>query len=142
MSFDIILDLIVIACLGATIIFAMRLNKKLATIYQSREELQEFLKQFTTSMEKADAGIKDLKGIGESVFKTAQEQMKIAGALKEDLAFLNERGEELAERLDNGIRLARTLGKDLEERNKHPKNSVNSLSNDEPELVRHLQNVR
>lgn len=149
MSFDIILDMVVIVCLGATIAFAILLNKKLATIYKSREELQEFLKQFTASMEKADAGVKDLKGIGESVFKAAQEQMKIAAALKEDLSFLNERGEELAERLDNGIRLARTLGKDLEDQNNGPKVSMgasvpsgNDLSNNEPELVRHLQNVR
>src|SRR5690606_39537426 len=99
MSFDIILDLIVISCLGATIAFAVRLNKKLATIYKSREEIQAFLNQFTESMSKADASIKDLRGVGESVFKSAQKKMDDARALKDDLAFLNERGEELAERL-------------------------------------------
>ena len=149
MSFDIILDLVVITCLAATIAFAVRLNKKLSAIYQSREELQDFLNQFTASMEKADAGVKDLKGIGESVFKTAQEQMKIATALKEDLSFLNERGEELAERLDNNIRNARVLIKDLEEGRQASRSTSSAVSaqaanteSSEPDLVRHLQNVR
>ena len=148
MSLDIVLDLVVIVCLAATIAFAVRFNKKLSTIYQSRQELQDFLNQFTASMEKADAGVKDLKGIGESVFKTAQEQMKVAAALKEDLAFLNERGEELAERLDNSIRGARNLHKDLSEHKAAPKAAPSDMSGavnsggSEPDLVRHLQNVR
>lgn len=146
MSFDIILDLIVIACLGATIAFAVRLNRKLATIYQSREELQTFLNQFTESMSKADASIKDLRGIGESVFKTAQKEMDIARALKDDLAFLNERGEELAERLDGSIRIARTLYKELEESavgiSSAPKPTPLISEEEQPELVRHLKTIR
>lgn len=146
MSFDIILDLIVICCLGATIAFAVRLNKKLATIYKSREEIQAFLNQFTESMSKADASIKDLRGVGESVFKTAQKEMDDARALKDDLAFLNERGEELAERLDGSIRVARTLYKELEDRAVGVAPVASNASRYEeasqPELVRHLQNVR
>ena len=107
MSIDIILDLFVITCLAVTIFFAVRLNQRLSTIYKSRDDLQAFLNQFSTSMEKADAGIKDLRGIGESVFKTAQEQMKTAEALKSDLEFLNERGEDIAQKLDRSIREAR-----------------------------------
>jgi len=147
MSFDIILDLIVISCLGATIAFAVRLNKKLAAIYKSREEIQAFLTQFTESMSKADASIKDLRGVGESVFKTAQKEMDDARALKDDLAFLNEREEELAERLDGSIRVARTLYKELEDRavGVSPVASNAHRYEEEtpqPELVRHLQNVR
>jgi hypothetical protein len=146
MSFDIILDLIVICCLGATIAFAVRLNRKLATIYKSREEIQAFLNQFTESMSKADASIKDLRGVGESVFKTAQKEMDDARALKDDLAFLNERGEELAERLDGSIRVARTLYKELEDRAVGVAPVASNASRYEeasqPELVRHLQNVR
>ncbi len=150
MSFDIILDMVVITCLAATIAFAVRLNKKLSTIYKSREDLQEFLNQFTASMEKADAGVKDLKGIGESVFKAAQDQMKIAQVLKDDLAFLNERGEDLAGRLDSSISIARQLHKDLGDNaggggssRTAALSSVQTRNEDgEPDLVRHLQNVR
>lgn len=147
MSFTIALDLVVIAFLVVTIAFALRLNKKLIMVYQSREELQAFLAQFTTSMEKADHSIKDLKGMGESVFKTAQEQMVLAQTLKEDLGFLNERGEELAERLDVGIREARTVQKDLLDlegsRSRGPAGaSAYEDHHEEPALMRHLQNVR
>ena len=147
MSFDIVLDLIVISCLGATIAFAVRLNKKLATIYKSREEIQAFLNQFTESMSKADASIKDLRGVGESVFKSAQKEMDDARALKDDLAFLNERGEELAERLDGAIRVARTLYKELEDRAAGVSPAASNApyyeeEASQPELVRQLKNVR
>ena len=113
MSVPVIIDIVVISCLIATIIFAIRLNKRLSRIYKSRDELQEFLNQFTTSMQKADLSIKDLKGIGESVFKSAQGQMEQASVLKDDLAFLNERGNEIADKLDHTVREAKGLQKQL-----------------------------
>lgn len=163
MNLPIILDLFVIICLAATIAFAIRLNKKLSTIYNSRNELQTFLNQFSKSMEKADAGIKDLRGIGESVFKTAQDQLKTAEALKSDLAFLNERGEDIAQSLDQHIREARSVIKEFETINQTDFQGIKDLSQkgaasgstqapghqtpqsvnqDNPDFVRHLQNVR
>lgn len=163
MTIDIILDLFVIICLGATIAFAIRLNNRLTMLYKSRDEMQAFLTQFSESMEKADAGIKDLRGIGESVFKTAQSQLKTAEALKADLGFLNERGEEIAQKLDSVISEARTHLKSVEDMSHSPAsfntvkkqvpttpmaaNTATSLDNtsaapSEKSALHHLQNVR
>jgi hypothetical protein len=151
MTFSIILDFVVIICLISTIIYAILLNKRLTAIYKSREELQGFLHQFTTSMQKADANIQDLKGMGESVFKEAEVQLEKAAVLKDDLCFLNERGEELAERLDNAIRVAREIHRELESKTVTRGAGVQPQAGDtfhpendeaQPELVRYLKNVR
>jgi Domain of unknown function (DUF6468) len=153
MNFSIILDLVVIVCLISTIIYAILLNKRLTAVYKSRDELQGFLQQFTTSMQKADANIQDLKGIGESVFRDAEVQLEKAAVLKDDLCFLNERGEELAERLDNAIRSARELQRDLEGKTANLARGIAVRPQDthmfheendesQPELVRYLKNVR
>ena len=152
MTLPILLDLFVVVCLAITIGFAIRLNKRLSAVYKSREDLQNFLNQFSQSMEKADAGIKDLRGIGESVFKTAQDQLKTAEALKADLTFLNERGEEIAQNLDRAIRDARSHLKTMETSDtKMPEGSgeaantqetPSSANQDSADVVQHLQNIR
>jgi len=73
--------------------------------------------------------------------------MDDARALKDDLAFLNERGEELAERLDGAIRVARTLYKELEDRAAGVSPAASNApyyeeEASQPELVRQLKNVR
>ncbi len=158
MTLPILLDLFVVVCLAITIGFAIRLNKRLSAVYKSRQDLQNFLNQFSQSMEKADAGIKDLRGIGESVFKTAQDQLKTAETLKADLTFLNERGEEIAQKLDKSIREAREQMKVLEVSgvgNTKPakptgsaaasidsQSKPESANQDSADVVKHLQNIR
>lgn len=110
---NIILDFVVIICLGVTVGFAVILNKRLTVIHESRQELQTFIEQFTQTMAKTEANVKDLKGVGESVFRTVQEQMQKGEALKDDLIFLVKRGEDIAETLENNIRSGRELVKEL-----------------------------
>lgn len=155
MTISIILNLFIIGCLISIILYAVLLNKRLASVYKNREELQHFLHQFTLSMQKAEENIQDLKGIGEGVFKDAEFQMKKAEALKDDLSFLHERGEDLAEKLDSIIRVARDLHKNMHEEKgmnaltlasgrMNAEKEVTDIDEDEgqPELVRHLKNVR
>ena len=147
---EVILDFVVIICLGVTIGFAVILNKKLTTLYESRSELEAFLSNLTSSMTKAEANIKDLKGAGESVFKTAQEQMVKGTALKDDLVFLLQRGEELAQQLENHIRSARDMNKRLESHTVDPSAFMAPANQEglmeevepEPELIRALKGVR
>ena len=163
MSFDILLDLFVILCLAVTIGFAWRLNKRLSIIYKSRDELQNFMIQFSASMEKADTSIKDLRSMGESVFKTAQNYMKTADELRSDLMFLNERGEKIAQSLDDQIRLAREFLQSAQQSTTHQQglqghqgdlqgNRNSDATTDGPhrdrsshaktDVVHHLKNVR
>ena len=107
MSILVILDLVVIILLVSTIAYALYLNRRLASIYHSRGELQQFLKNFTASMAKAESSMALLKDSGESAFAKVHEHMKQGSVLKDDLTFLIERGETIANQLDDAVRQSR-----------------------------------
>lgn len=146
MSLDVILDLIVIVCLAITVGFAVILNKRLSRLYESRAELQAFITQFASSIQKADHHIRELKMMGETVFHTATEQMGKATALKDDLLFLIERGEDLAVRLEDNIRAARETNREFTT----PQRAMNipdtltppQNDDDQPQLLKNIQNLR
>ena len=145
MSIELVADVLVIVFLCVTIGFAVKLNKRLMAFYQDRQELQEFMDQFTLSLSRADSQIKDLRGLGESVFKSAQEQTQKAQALRDDLVFLMQRGEDLAQTLESGIRSARDISKTTELRSHKTEaaKQVSAENDDElPELLKALQNIR
>jgi hypothetical protein len=98
--------------------YALRLNKQLATLYQARGELQSFLEGFTGSLTKAEASMQLLRNTGETTFTAVHEALAKAQALRDDLSYLVERGEAIATHLDEAIREARVLQKDLESHNR------------------------
>lgn len=147
-----ILDFVVIICLGVTVGFAIVLNKRLTVIHESRQDLQNFIEQFTQTMAKTEANVRDLKGVGESVFKTAQEQMQKGEALKDDLIFLLKRGEDIAQNLEDNIRTGRDLIKELKSpvesivtnplQSKLADNDDGSVDGTDQSLIHELRGVR
>lgn len=164
MTVSLVLDFVVIGLLVATICYAFILNKRLATIYESRNELKTFLEGFSASLSKAEESVKSLKGAGDSAISSMEEKMTTATALRDDLTFIMGRGEDIAGRLEMVIRSARALNKTIEqakqtsenenqnenEKAKEPKGSVESAKeklsptaqNQEPDLIRTLKEVR
>src|SRR6056297_1050941 len=108
MSFALLFDIVVAFLLLATIIFAVILNRKLSMIHNSREELQALLDHFSKSLNRAEDGILELRKAANSIGEGLDSQIKKTVTLKDDLAFLIERGENLANQLEEGIRKART----------------------------------
>lgn len=107
MSFALLFDVVVACLLLATIVFAVILNRKLSIIHNSREELQALLDHFSKSLSRAEDGIIELRKAANSIGEGLDSQIKKAGALKDDMVFLIERGENLATQLEDGIRKAR-----------------------------------
>lgn len=143
MNFAIFLDLIVIALLVATILYAVKLNKQLTTLYQSRGELQSFLQSFTESLTKAELSMQALRSTGETTFTAVHEALTKAQALRDDLSYLVERGEAIASNLDESIRQGRQLQKEIEMQ-KHVQTPAYPATDSEenPDLILHLRNVR
>ena len=145
MTLAIILDLIVIGFLVATISYAVILNRRLITIQKSRTELQKFIDHFTISLAKAEASVQELKQTGQKVMDSVLEPLPQAKVLRDDLVFLLEKGESLAERLENFIRTARKTGKEETQ-----PVSILSVSNDagpvrsdtSPDIILSLGNIR
>lgn len=148
MSFALLFDIVVAFLLLATIIFAVILNRKLSMIHNSREELQALLDHFSKSLNRAEDGILELRKAANSIGEGLDSQIKKTVTLKDDLAFLIERGENLANQLEEGIRKARTPARSTSssirvEPKPTPKpQTTSSFDSDESRLARMLEGLR
>lgn len=111
-----ILDIAVIGLLAATLYHAMRLERALGVLKRDRSALEELVRGFNTSTHQAEAGVERLRDAVDGAGRQIARQIDAAGALKEDLVFLHERGELLANRLDGLVRAGRPLAAEASRR--------------------------
>lgn len=104
MDFAFYLDLVMIVLLVATIVYAIILNRKLAAFRRSREDMQNFLTAFNAANERAETSITALKEMAEHSGEKLREDIEKAEALNEDLSFMVDRGESIANRLEKAAR--------------------------------------
>ena len=98
--------------LGATllivmIVYAVRLNRRLSTLQEDKVEFERLLVSFTESTNQAESSVSRLRVSATDTAQSLQEIVTRAHALRDDLSFLVERADELASRLEIGIREAR-----------------------------------
>tara|TARA_R110000868_G_scaffold85453_8_gene240392 strand:- start:306 stop:1007 length:702 start_codon:yes stop_codon:yes gene_type:complete len=110
MTTGMILDIAVILLLVPTIIYAVILNRKLSALRKSREELAKVVNSFNEATMRAEAGIPKLKKATTEANHTLKDRVEKAQTLRDDLAFMIERAEELATRLEGAVRSARGEG--------------------------------
>jgi hypothetical protein len=110
MTTGMILDVVVILLLVPTIVYAVILNRKLAALRRSREELSKVVNSFNEATMRAEAGIPKLKKATTEANHTLKDRVEKAQTLRDDLAFMIERAEELAGRLEGAVRAARAEG--------------------------------
>jgi len=110
MTISTILDVVVILLLLPTIVYAVVLNRKLSVLRKSREELSKVVNSFNEATMRAEAGIPKLKKATTEANQTLKDRVDKAQTLRDDLAFMVERAEELAARLEGAVRAARVEG--------------------------------
>lgn len=113
-----LLDGLLAALLFATIIYAAILDRRLRTFRQAREEMQVLLANFTAATMHAQSGIAALRDASQATSGELKDQLERGKALRDDLAFLIDRGASMADRLEGGITAARVTAKTTDVRNK------------------------
>jgi hypothetical protein len=103
MNYTLLMDAILIAFLATTIGYAVALNRKLTALRRHKAELQQLAATFTQATQKAEASI----GRVSTGTEALQERLNKAHVLRDDLAFLIERANSAADRLEGAIRAAR-----------------------------------
>jgi hypothetical protein len=93
--------------LGATLYHAMRLERALGVLKRDRAVLEGLVKGFNDSTRQAEEGVAHLMAATEGAGRNIARQIEQAQRLRDDLTFLSERGERLAERLETGVRASR-----------------------------------
>jgi hypothetical protein len=104
-----LLDIALIVLLAVTLFHALRLERALGVLRRDRAALEELVAGFNASTRQAEQGIERLRSAADGAGRQIARQIDAAGALKDDLVFLAERGERLADRLDTLVRAARQL---------------------------------
>lgn len=100
--------------LTATIIYAVILDRRLRVFRQSRDEMQALLANFTAATVQAQSGMVALRDTSTTTAAELKSQLDRGKALRDDLAFLLDRGTELADRLETGIGAARNTAKTVD----------------------------
>lgn len=103
-----LLDTVVAVLLGATILFAIRLDRRLNALRQGRGEMQTLLIGIQDMTTRAEAGIAQFKAVTADGSAALQTQVRAADTLRGDLAMLIERAERMAERLQDATKPVRT----------------------------------
>jgi len=104
---EIILDIGLAAMLVTTLFHAIRLERALGVLRRDRTSLEALVASFNAATQAAETGVERLRAATDGAGRQIQKQIDAAGVLKDDLTFLVQRGEGLADRLDDLLRSAR-----------------------------------
>ncbi len=104
-----LIDVLGAVLLVVVIVYAIRLNRSLSSLKANKAELDTLIQTFTQSTNRAEASVARLKSSAAETATTLQENVSKAQELRDDLAFMTDRGEELANRLEAAIKASRTV---------------------------------
>ncbi len=107
MEWKVVLDLIVTVLLITTIGYAIMLNQRLTQLRKNRDDFAKIVQSFNDSTLRAESSIPKLRKAAEDAGMALQERVEKAHSLRDDLAFMIERADTMANRLENSVRTAR-----------------------------------
>ncbi len=106
---QLVLEVVLLGLLAATLFHAMRLERALGVLKRDRATLEALVNGFNESTRQAEGGVARLRETADGAGRQIARQIEAAGALKGDLAFLTERGEKLADRMDALVRHGKVI---------------------------------
>ena len=138
-SLELIINLIIIALLIPTIVYAYRLNNSLKTLRQNQNSLAQLVNALNEATFKAENSIPKIKSVTEHSSEGLKEVVDSAKELKDDLLFINERADNLADRLENVISSSRNISHSIPV--SKPQSIEDNRSEAELELLKALRQV-
>ena len=140
-NLEFITDIVIIALLIPTIIYAYSLNKSLKMLRQNQKSLAQLVGALNEATFKAESSIPKLKSVTEHSSEGLKEVVDNAKELKNDLLFINERADSLADRLENVISSSRNI-ENQSVNNKNNQADLDDRSAAELELLKALRAIK
>lgn len=97
-------DLVVAFLLVFTIYYAAKLSHKLNVLRADKAALQTLVQSLVQASASAEAGVKGLKATADETSRELQRKLQEAQALREDLAYMIDRGGTVADRMEVSLR--------------------------------------
>jgi hypothetical protein len=101
-----LLDLILIGVVAAGLVQAVRLIRHLRELKQSRAEMERFVRDFNATVLRAENGIRTLKQTARENGDDLEKLVGKAGLIRDELQFIVESADHLAERLTSAASVA------------------------------------
>jgi hypothetical protein len=101
------LDILLVLLLIAVLAYAVILNKRLTQLRANKDELARVISSFNEATIRAESSIPRLKKAADEVRSALEDKIDKAQSLRDDLAFMIERGDSMANRLEGSVRMAR-----------------------------------
>lgn len=97
---SLMLDVAIVGLLVATIIYALRLNRQLSAVKESRAELEELVKGFAEATAQADSSVKGMRKTAQESGENLSSLIQRAQTLKEEMELIVQSADGLANRLE------------------------------------------
>lgn len=98
-SISILFDSVMAVLLIATIVYAVKLNRRLEALRSQREELTKLTERFGEATAHADASIVRLRNASQEIVTPLNAVIDKAQALRDELTFIVDRGDAMANRI-------------------------------------------
>ena len=107
LDMTIFFDLAITILLVITIVYAVKLNKKLSVIRDARDGMGDVISEFSGSVDRAEQGLSKISAATAESSEKLKQQIGTADRIADDLALLEKRAELAADRLEGLIAEAR-----------------------------------
>ncbi len=101
--FSLLLDAVVAGLLGITIIYCWKLNKRIRILQDSKSELAQLIEKFDESTQQATRSINEIHTVSKKINESIKARVEKANYIADDLAFMIEKGNKLASRMEHDI---------------------------------------
>ncbi|NQZ14949.1 MAG: hypothetical protein HRT94_09030 [Alphaproteobacteria bacterium] len=110
-----ILDGVVLVFLAVTIFYASRLTIFLKSFRQSRDTVEKLIRDLSVAVDKAEGALQGMHQSTANAGENLQNIVNDANFLSDELRFINETGDNLAERLEKLVERNRDLVEEMED---------------------------
>ncbi|OYD84687.1 DUF6468 domain-containing protein [Azospirillum brasilense] len=100
-TLTLVLDLVMVGLLAATIAYAIILNRQIIKLRESRGEMAELVRGLNEAMSRAETGVRGLKKTAHETGDDLQRTVAKAQTLRDELEFMIEAADAMANRLGN-----------------------------------------
>ncbi len=101
------LEIVLIALLGTTLFYALRLERSIGLLRRDRENLGEVLAAIRQALDDAERGIQSLRQAADISGRALAREVEVATEAKRDMQFLLDRVESVAAKVETAIRAGR-----------------------------------
>ncbi|MFO1241941.1 MAG: DUF6468 domain-containing protein [Rickettsiales bacterium] len=104
---SLLLNILVTSLLGVTIFYCLKLNKRIRILQDSKSELAQLIEKFDMSTQQATYSIQEIHKASKKINENIQTKLDKANYLADDLAFMIEKANKMADRMEGNITSSR-----------------------------------